>query len=493
MNHRPEKRAELRLVVNAGSVLEDSSQRGLAHVVEHMAFSGTKHFQKQALVDYLESTGVRFGADLNASTSFDETVYELTVPTDSAKLFDKGFEILADWSRGVTFDSTELARERGVVIEEWRLGRGAAARMRDKQFPVIFSGSRYAQRIPIGDKHTLETAPRAQVKRFYDEWYRPDLMAVVAVGDFDKLDVERMIKAQFASWPAKKGGRPRTVFPVPDHDSTLVTIATDSEATRSTVAVYYLQPLQQQKTVGDFRNEIIGSLYNDMLNAAAAGDRAAPGRALHRRLLESGAPHSLEGGVRAHRRRPRQRRRGRAFAPRSPKASASRSTDSQPPRSSARRAEMLRGMESAYAERDKTPSTSFVSEYEGAFLEHTAIPSIAQQYKLYQQLLPGIQLSEVNALAHKWLSNKSRVIVVNAPQKSAASLPERAGAARGARQRGARDRRRVHGFGVERAARRHAARGGKNRVVHANRIGRRDRMEAVQWRARHREAHGLQG
>jgi zinc protease len=126
VNHKPEKRAELRLLVNAGSVLEDSAQRGLAHVVEHMAFSGTTHFRKQQLVDYLESTGVRFGADLNASTSFDETIYELTVPTDSAKLFDKGFQILADWSRGLTFDSTELARERGVVIEEWRLGGGGA-------------------------------------------------------------------------------------------------------------------------------------------------------------------------------------------------------------------------------------------------------------------------------------------------------------------------------------------------------------------------------
>ena len=247
VNHKPEKRAELRLVVNAGSVLEDSAQRGLAHMVEHMAFSGTTHFRKQQLVDYLESTGVRFGADLNASTSFDETIYELTVPTDSAKLFDTGFQILADWSRGLTFDSTELARERGVVIEEWRLGRGAAARMRDKQFPVIFSGSRYAQRIPIGDKHTLETAPRAQVKRFYDQWYRPDLMAVVAVGDFDKAKVERMIKTQFASWPAKRNARPRPSYPVPDHDSTLVTIATDSEATRSTVAVYYLQPLSRRR------------------------------------------------------------------------------------------------------------------------------------------------------------------------------------------------------------------------------------------------------
>ena len=422
VNHRPEKRAELRLVVNAGSVLEDSSQRGLAHMVEHMAFSGTTHFKKQELVDYLESTGVRFGADLNASTSFDETIYELTVPTDSVKLFDKGFEILADWSRGLTFDTTELARERKVVIEEWRLGRGAAARMRDKQFPVVFSGSRYAQRIPIGDKHTLETAPRAQVKRFYDEWYRPDLMAVVAVGDFDKVKVERMIRAQFASWPAKKGERARPFFPVPDHDSTLVTIATDSEATRSTVAVYYLQPLQPQKTVGDFRQQMLGSLYNDMLNARLQEIAQRPGAPFigafsnQGRLIRSKDVYVLtalvpDSGVEIGL---------RAAVTEGERVEQHGFTATELDRA---KREMLRGMESAYAERDKTPSAAFVSEYEGAFLEHTATPSIAQQYSLYQQLIPGIQLAEVNALAHKWLSNRSRVIVVNAPQKAAAALP----------------------------------------------------------------------
>ncbi|MEO7038901.1 MAG: insulinase family protein [Gemmatimonadaceae bacterium] len=425
VNHKPEKRAELRLVVNAGSVLEDSSQRGLAHMVEHMAFSGTTHFKKQELVDYLESTGVRFGADLNASTSFDETIYELTVPTDSTKLFDKGFQILADWSRGLTFDSTELARERNVVIEEWRLGRGASARMRDKQFPVIFTGSRYAQRIPIGDKHTLETAPRATVKRFYDEWYRPDLMAVVAVGDFDKLKVERLIKAQFANWPARKTERPRPIFPVPDHDSTLVTIATDSEATRSTVAVYYLQPLQSQKTVGDFRERMIGSLYNEMLNARLQEIAQRPGapfigafsnqgqliRSKEVYVLTALVPDSsVETGL-------------RAVVTEGERVAQHGFTATELERA---KKDMLRGMESAYAERDKTASGSFVSEYVSAFLEHTPTPSIAQEYTLYQQLMPGIQVSEVNALAHKWLSNKSRVIVVNAPQKAASSLPSAA-------------------------------------------------------------------
>ncbi len=422
VNHKPEKRAELRLVVNAGSVLEDSTQRGLAHMVEHMAFSGTTHFRKQELVDYLESTGVRFGADLNASTSFDETVYQLTVPTDSTKLFDKGFQILADWSRGLTFDSTELARERHVVIEEWRLGRGAAARMRDKQFPVIFSGSRYAERLPIGDKHILETAPRATVKRFYDDWYRPDLMAIVAVGDFDKLKVARLIRARFGSWPARTGEKRRTTFPVPDHDSTLVTIATDSEATRSTVAVYYLQPLQPQKTVGDFRTEMIGSLYNDMLNARFQEIAQRPGAPFigafsnQGRLIRSKEVYVLtalvpDSGVEIGL---------RAALTEGERVAQHGFTPTELDRA---KREMLRGMESAYAEREKTPSASFVAEYESAFLEHAATPSIAQQYKLYQQLLPGIEVAEVNALAHKWLGNRSRVIVVNAPQKAASALP----------------------------------------------------------------------
>ena len=422
VNHRPEKRAELRLVVNAGSVLEDSSQRGLAHMVEHMAFSGTTHFKRQALVDYLESTGVRFGADLNASTSFDETIYQLTVPTDSAALFAKGFQILADWSRGLTFDSTELARERNVVIEEWRLGRGASARMRDKQFPVIFSESRYAERIPIGDKHTLETAPRATVKRFYDTWYRPDLMAVVAVGDFDKAKVERMIRQQFASWPARKSERQRPVYPVPDHDSTLVTIATDSEATRSTVAVYYMQPLHPQRTVGDFREEMLGSLYNEMLNARLREIAQRPRAPFigafsnEGRLIRSKDVYALtaivpDSGV----------ERGlRAMVTEGERVAQHGFTATELDRA---KRDMLRGMERAYAERDKTPSESFVEEYMGAYLEKTAIPSIAQQYTLYRQLVPGIELSEVNALAHKWLSNPSRVIVVNAPQKAASTLP----------------------------------------------------------------------
>src|SRR6185369_15249358 len=196
-NKRPEKRAELRLVVNAGSVLEDPDQRGLAHMVEHMAFNGTQHFAKQDIVNYIESIGMQFGADLNAYTSFDETVYMLQVPTDTGTALAKGIQILEDWAHLVSFDTTEINKERGVVIEEWRLGLGADARMRDQTFPVLFKNSRYAERLPIGDKATLESFRPETLKRFYHDWYRPELMAVVAVGDFDKKQVERMIVEHF--------------------------------------------------------------------------------------------------------------------------------------------------------------------------------------------------------------------------------------------------------------------------------------------------------
>ncbi|MDQ6718687.1 MAG: insulinase family protein, partial [Gemmatimonadota bacterium] len=202
-NHKPEKRAELRLVVNAGSVQEDDNQLGLAHMTEHMAFRGTKQFPKNALSSYLEGLGMRFGPDLNAFTSFDETVYMLTVPTDTAVALAKGIQILSEWAGSVSLDSSQIALERPVVIEEWRLGQGADNRMQRKWFPVLFSGSRYANRLPIGDKNILETYTPGTLRKFYADWYRPDLMAIVAVGDFDKSKVEAMIRQAAGAIPAR--------------------------------------------------------------------------------------------------------------------------------------------------------------------------------------------------------------------------------------------------------------------------------------------------
>jgi zinc protease len=176
-NRKPEKRAELRLVVKAGSILEDEDQLGLAHLTEHMAFDGTKNFKKQALIDYLESIGMKFGPEVNAYTSFDQTVYMIQVPTDSEHIVQKAFQILEDWSHNVSFEDVEIDKERGVVIEEWRLGQGASNRMLQKQLPYIFKDSRYALRWTIGKREIIESCSYETLKRFYKDWYRPELMA----------------------------------------------------------------------------------------------------------------------------------------------------------------------------------------------------------------------------------------------------------------------------------------------------------------------------
>ena len=421
-NTRPEDRAELRLVVNAGSILEDDDQLGLAHFVEHMAFNGTHNFPKQELVEYLERIGMRFGPDINAYTTFDETVYMLTVPTDTAEVFERAFQILEDWAHQVSFDDGEIDLERGVVIEEWRLGRGAAARMRDKQFPVLFKDSRYAERLPIGDPEVLAQAAYATLKRFYRDWYRPDLMAVIAVGDFDVAHVENLIRRHFADIPGANNPRPRVSYDVPEHEETLVTIATDAEATSSNVSVYFKQSLRSQQTIGAYRRGIVETLYNDMLNsrffeitqepdAPFLGAGSGQGR-----LVRSSEVYFLGAGVRDG---------GTVEGLEGILTEATRVarfgfTESELSRA---RANLLRGMELAYAEREKTQSGRYASEYVRAFLEDEPVPGIAFEYNLHQQFAPSVTVDEINRLAQEWMVDRNRVILVTVPDKVDLTVP----------------------------------------------------------------------
>jgi len=249
-----------------GSIQEDKDQLGLAHFVEHMAFNGTEHFAKQELVEFMESIGMRFGPGLNAMTSFDETIYMLRVPTDKHEVIKTAFQILEDWSHALSFEDEEIDKERGVIIEEWRLGQGASARMRDKQFPILFKDSLYAERLPIGKKDIIEKFDYETLKRFYKDWYRPDLMAVLAVGDFDKTEVEALIKEHFSGLVNPSNPRPRVLAEVPDHEETLTAIATDKETTSTSVSVYFKHPLREMETVGTLRQMIVDNMYNGMLN-----------------------------------------------------------------------------------------------------------------------------------------------------------------------------------------------------------------------------------
>jgi zinc protease len=264
---KPEKRAYLWIAINAGAVQEDDDQRGLAHFVEHMAFNGTKNFPKAAIVNYLESIGVKFGAHLNASTSFDETIYKLQVPTDDPKLIDKGFDILRDWAGNVSFDPGEVDKERGVVMEEWRLGRGFQQRLLDKLITIVFGDSKYAKRLPIGLPEILQKAPRDTLYRFYKDWYRPDLMAVVAVGDFaDTAAIEKQITEKFGSLPKAEKPRPRTAAGVPAATGTRVAVETDKELPVSIVAIGNLVAHRSEATTADHRRIVAEQLYQLMLN-----------------------------------------------------------------------------------------------------------------------------------------------------------------------------------------------------------------------------------
>ena len=265
-NSEPANRAEFSLVVKVGSVVEDEDQLGLAHFLEHMAFNGTENFEKQELIDFMESIGMRMGADLNAGTSFDETRYMLQIPTDSPEVMANTFQILEDWAHGLTLDPEEIDKERGVIIEEWRLRRGAAARIQDEQFPVLLRDSRYAERSPIGTVESLETFEHEALRRFYRDWYRPDLMAVIAVGDFDRAEVEALLIEHFEGISAPENPRERIEYSVPDHDETLFTIATDEELTSTSVAVYHMLALDEQETIGGYRQQLVEGLYNGMLN-----------------------------------------------------------------------------------------------------------------------------------------------------------------------------------------------------------------------------------
>ena len=421
-NAKPEKRAELRLVVNAGSILEDDDQRGLAHFLEHMAFNGTARFPKNQLVSYLESIGMRFGPDINASTSFDETIYELQIPTDSASIEGKAFDILEDWARAISLDTAEITKERGVVIEEWRLGRGADARMADKQLPILLKGSRYADRLPIGDKKTLETFNPAAVRRFYADWYRPDLMAIVAVGDFDPAKIEQLIKSHLSDVPAKPNERARAKFGVPDQDSTLVAIATDKEAEYTTTSVYFKMPHRNSTTVGGYRQDLTESLFSQMLNDRLDEIRQKPD-----------APFIGAGGGKSTFLGDRDAFTLTAFVPDggvlrgldAVVAEAVRVEKHGFTATELDRAKqnLLRSYERTYAERDKRQSSALVGELVRNFLNSEAIPGIEYEYPLSQRLVPGITLAEVNRLAGEWVNQRNRVITVNAPDKAGVTVP----------------------------------------------------------------------
>jgi zinc protease len=422
-NSLPEKRVELRLVVNAGSVMEDDDQQGLAHFMEHMNFNGTKRFPKNELVSYLQSIGVEFGADLNAYTSFDETVYILPVPTDKPGLVDKGLQILEDWAHNALLDPTEIEKERGVVIEEWRLSRGADERMMKQTLPVQYRGSKYAQRLPIGTKEILEHFSPAALKRFYTDWYRPDLQAIVVVGDIDVNDIEQKIKQTFGNIPAPASPRKREVFEVPDHTETLSVVAKDKETAFPSIEVLFKKEPQSETLVGDYCRYMNRRLFTGMMNNrfreltlksnppfVGAGSyygnsiaRTKDAYQLFANTSDTGMSRSLYAMMEENR---RVLLHGFTLS----------EFDLQ-------KKQMQSFYDRIFNEREKEESYKYVGEYINNFLINEPIPGIEWEYDFVKQYLSSVKLPDINILAKQWVTKDNMVVTLNAPDKANVKIP----------------------------------------------------------------------
>jgi zinc protease len=424
-NSRPANRVALRLAVKTGSLDEADDQQGLAHMLEHMAFNGSEHFKPGELISYFESTGARLGPHVNAQTGFEDTIYMLDLPSDKPEIVDKGFVAFSDFAGGLWLDPKEIDKERGVVIEEWRGGLGAGSRIRDKQIPVLFYHSRYADRLPIGKPEVLRSFPPARLRAFYDTYYRPSNMAVIAVGDMDEAKLEAMITAAFGGLKARGPAPAERKVDVPLHKETLVSIVTDPEITQSSVSLIGKRPRAPSDRVGDYRRQLVQRFFEQMLNDrldeisrrpdAAFLGAGMGGGGLSKDVetvslganVQSGKISEGLASVALEARRAREFGFNAAELDRAKKW-------------------MAAYYERAYTERDKTDSGSFAQEYLNYFLEGEPSPGIEFEYKLVQQLLPGISAAEVTALGKVLLADDSRVILATSPQKADIKVPSEA-------------------------------------------------------------------
>lgn len=423
-NAKPENRMELRLAVNAGSNQEDDDQLGLAHFLEHMAFNGTENFEKNDLINYVESVGIRFGPHLNAYTSFDETVYMLQVPTDNDEIINKGLLIMRDWAAGLSFDPEEIDKERGVVISEWRSSLGPQQRMQNEYFPVLFNNSRYASRLPIGDTAILARAPYAAIERFYRDWYRPELMAIIVVGDINPDEMVAEIKSRFNTIKSTANPRKKETYPVPDHKETLVSIVTDKEAPYAQVIVFNKAQSENPNSIKAYREGVMQSLINGMLNQRFQEILQKPGAPFFAAFSSYGNQvRSLDAFYNvAITQGENVGAALKVILEETERAARFGFTASELDRE---KADLLNSYDKALKEKDKTESSNYAMEYVYHFLQNDPSPGIEIENQITQLLMQTIGVDEINAMVKSWVKDENTVVVIAAPEKDKAALPSK--------------------------------------------------------------------
>ena len=424
-NTEPKNRVVFYLVNKIGALQEDEDQRGLAHMMEHMSFNGTTHFPKNELIQYLQKSGVRFGADLNAYTGFDETVYQLPLPSDDPSIVKNGLQIMRDWASEATLDPAEIDKERGVVLEEKRLKNGPGQRMGDLQFPLQVNNSRYANRLPIGLETVLKTFTPATIRRFYKEWYRPDLQALIVVGDIDVAAMEQQVKQLFGTLQNPKKEKPLIKYNIPLTGKNQFMALTDPEQTTTRMSVMVKLPGMSLKTKEDYRTAIINALLNEAF-AARFGELSTQSNPA---FLNAGAGVSeFMGGLGVFNVNivPKPGQLKEAFTAVWTEVVRMRTFGLTQTEMDRAKKNYLQSFENILKEKDKTPSQSYVKEYVAWFSKGAAAPGIDVEAALVKEVLPQITLEEVLAFAKKSVKNTDRDIYIEAPEKDKANLPDEA-------------------------------------------------------------------
>jgi zinc protease len=424
-NTEPKNRVQLWLVNKVGSVLEENNQRGLAHFMEHMSFNGTTHYPKNELVHYLQRSGVRFGADLNAYTSFDETVYQLPIPSDSPVLLHNGLQIMRDWAANALLDTKEINDERGVVLEEKRLGKGAQERMSNKFLPVIFNNSRYSQRLPIGTDSVLKNFQRPVILKFYKDWYRPDLQALIVVGDINVDSMEAQIRKLFSDLKNPVNERTRTKYTVPLNGKNQFIAVTDKEFPYTVMEILIKHPKLPEGTKQDYFEYVKREVFNQMLGSRMTELAQKPNSPFIQAFASmDGFLGGLDAFTALMVAKPGQMEN--SFVSVWQLVQQVKQFGFTEPEFERAKASLLSGLESAVKEKDKVNSEQLVQEYTRNFLVGESVPGIEAEYALTQSYFSTAKLQDINALCQSIVTDSNRDVVIMAPQKDSASIPAEA-------------------------------------------------------------------
>lgn len=427
-NKHPENRADFYIAQKVGSIQENPDQSGLAHFLEHMCFNGTTHYPGDSLKKYLESIGVKFGENLNAYTSIDETVYNISnVPVIREGVIDSCLLILHDWSNDLLLEDKEIDKERGVITEEWRTRMNASQRFIEKFLPIAFEGTKYANCLPIGDMKIVNGFEYQTLRDYYEKWYRPDLQGLIIVGDIDVDQVENKIKEMFKDIPAQFDGAERVYYPVPDNEETISYVYTDKEQQNVVFSIYNKYepfPTQLKNNVSYLQVQFAISMITDMLNNRLneLSEQANP-PFIYSGVYDSDfivaktkraftgvvacKENNIVGGI-------------KSLLTELERAHKFGFTASEFERA---KADYLSKLESIYNERDKTKNASYVNEYVRNFLDNEPAPGIEYEYNIINALAEHIKVEHINQLIPNLLQEKNKVITLFAPEKDSLKLP----------------------------------------------------------------------